>query len=139
MDIAGGVPPTRAAPGARLLGQPVTDRDGAGGPPAERWPEIVSYARRGQRLTPGQRRAWERWWPLLGRTLDDLGRSRQAGDGPDFDGWFGRRAPLLMEVGSGMGESPRRWPPRPPTSTTWPSRCTGPGWRSCSCGPTRSA
>jgi tRNA (guanine-N7-)-methyltransferase len=72
-------------------------------PPAQR-PGIVSYARRGERMTPGQRRAWDRWWPRLGRTLDDLGRQAGA-DGPDLAGWFGRPAPLLVEIGSGMGET----------------------------------
>lgn len=61
---------------------------------------IVSYARRSERITPGQRRAWERLWPRLGITLDELG------DAPlDLAGWFGREAPLLVEIGSGMGET----------------------------------
>lgn len=85
---------------------------------------IVSYARRGERITPGQRRAWEQLWPRLGRTVDDLatgddpsgGRTDDPADervhgdsaatgGLDVDGWFGRAAPLVLEIGSGMGET----------------------------------
>jgi len=62
---------------------------------------IVSYARRGERMTPGQRRAWERLWPRYGATLDDL----DARGGLDVAGWFGREAPLLLEIGTGMGET----------------------------------
>jgi tRNA (guanine-N7-)-methyltransferase len=103
---------------------------------------ILSYARRGERITPGQRRAWDNLWPKLGRTLDDLagaalndragglpdassgdpgvadvaGVARGVGGvgmaggvgGPrwlDAAAWFGREAPLLLEIGSGMGET----------------------------------
>jgi 5-methylthioadenosine/S-adenosylhomocysteine deaminase len=61
---------------------------------------VVSYARRGERMTAGQRRAWERLWPRFGLTLDEL----DAG-GLDVAGWFGREAPLLLEIGTGMGET----------------------------------
>ncbi|GAB3480445.1 tRNA (guanine-N7-)-methyltransferase [Amycolatopsis cihanbeyliensis] len=61
---------------------------------------VVSYVRRGGRMTVGQERAWERNWPAMGRSVDELE------PGPvDFTGWFGRSAPLLLEIGSGMGET----------------------------------
>lgn len=61
---------------------------------------MVSYAPRSARLTPGQQRAWERSWERLGRHLADLP------EGPlDTAGWFGRTAPVVLEIGSGMGES----------------------------------
>jgi len=61
---------------------------------------IVSYVRRGERLTTGQERAWEEYWPTLGAEVDELP------SGPlDLDGWFGRQAPVLLEIGSGMGET----------------------------------
>jgi tRNA (guanine-N7-)-methyltransferase len=51
-------------------------------------------------MTDGQELAWERWWPVYGRTRDDLK------DEPlDLERWFGRRAPVIFEIGSGMGES----------------------------------
>jgi tRNA (guanine-N7-)-methyltransferase len=62
--------------------------------------EVLSYSRRGSRFTPRQQEAWttyaERWW------LPD-----EAVDHPDFTlaGMFGREAPLIVEIGSGIGES----------------------------------
>ncbi|MGH3941658.1 MAG: tRNA (guanosine(46)-N7)-methyltransferase TrmB [Pseudonocardiaceae bacterium] len=51
-------------------------------------------------MTPGQRRSWDRNWERLGRDIADLP------EGPlDTSGWFGRRAPVVLEIGSGMGES----------------------------------
>lgn len=61
---------------------------------------VVSYVHRGGRMTTGQQRAWERWWPDMGRDVDTLE------PGPiDFDTWFGRAAPVVLEIGSGMGET----------------------------------
>lgn len=62
--------------------------------------EVLSYARRGSRLTPRLAAAWEaqheRW------VIPD-----EAVDLPDFDlaSYFGRRAPLVIEIGSGVGEA----------------------------------
>jgi tRNA (guanine-N7-)-methyltransferase len=51
-------------------------------------------------MTVGQQRAWDAYWPELGREVTDLP------DGPlDLTGWFGREAPVLLEIGSGMGET----------------------------------
>ncbi len=51
-------------------------------------------------MTVGQQRAWERQWADIGRRVADLP------PGPiDFAGWFGRPAPVLLEIGSGMGET----------------------------------
>ncbi len=61
---------------------------------------VVSYAQRGERMTSGQQRAWETHWSRLGRHIAELPA------GPlDVEQWFGRRAPLVLEIGSGMGES----------------------------------
>ena len=52
------------------------------------------------RMTIGQRRAWERSWDRWGADVIDLP------DGPlDTTRWFGRAAPTVLEIGSGMGES----------------------------------
>jgi tRNA (guanine-N7-)-methyltransferase len=62
--------------------------------------EVLSYSRRGSRFTPTQARAWaehhEQW------VIPD-----EAVDAPGFDlaDWFGRRAPLVVEIGSGIGEA----------------------------------
>lgn len=54
------------------------------------------------RLTEGQQRAWDRSWHRFGRDVDDIVAGTIAYDPP---AWFGRRAPLVLEIGSGMGES----------------------------------
>ncbi|MGH3889121.1 MAG: tRNA (guanosine(46)-N7)-methyltransferase TrmB [Pseudonocardiaceae bacterium] len=52
------------------------------------------------RMTTGQQRAWDRNWDRWGADVVDLPA------GPlDTAGWFGRAAPIVLEVGSGMGES----------------------------------
>ena len=62
--------------------------------------EVLTYSRRGSRFTPRQAAAWatyaERWW------VPD-----EAVDAPDFSlaGLFGREAPLVVEIGPGIGEA----------------------------------
>lgn len=58
---------------------------------------IRSYVVRAGRMTEGQRKAFERFWPGFGLSLDD-GRL-------DYDAVFGRRAPRVLEIGFGMGDS----------------------------------
>ncbi|GAA2991091.1 tRNA (guanine-N7-)-methyltransferase [Actinokineospora diospyrosa] len=61
---------------------------------------IVSFVNRNGRMTVGQARAWERSWPELGKHVAELP------SGPlDATSWFGREAPVLLEIGSGMGET----------------------------------
>jgi tRNA (guanine-N7-)-methyltransferase len=60
---------------------------------------VVSYVRRGGRITVGQQRAWDRHWARLGRDVSSLSGEL------DLAAWFGRVAPVLLEVGSGMGET----------------------------------
>lgn len=72
---------------------------------------IVSFADRGGRMTPGQQRAWDRSWARLGADLADLDLDGRRADLLDDAGrldaaaWFGRRADLRLEIGSGMGET----------------------------------
>lgn len=62
-------------------------------------PGVVSHIRRSGRMTAGQRRAWQQLWPRFGRSIEDLP------PGPlQLDHWFGRTAPVVLEIGSGMGE-----------------------------------
>jgi tRNA (guanine-N7-)-methyltransferase len=62
--------------------------------------EVLSYARRGSRFTPSQQGSWEahqhKW------VIPD-----EAVDAADFSParWFGREAPLVVEIGSGIGEA----------------------------------
>ncbi|MBA8827321.1 tRNA (guanine-N7-)-methyltransferase [Saccharopolyspora lacisalsi] len=61
---------------------------------------VVSYVRRSERTTTGQQRAWDRYWPELGAEIDALPEGTL-----DVSGWFGRSAPVILEIGSGMGEA----------------------------------
>lgn len=84
--MPGSVDPAR--PGVRLT---------ADGRPLR---EVVSYTRRGGRLSPAQERAWERY-------AEDWVVPEAEASRPGFD-WterFGRRAPLVIEIGSGVGET----------------------------------
>ncbi|WP_228046497.1 tRNA (guanosine(46)-N7)-methyltransferase TrmB [Saccharopolyspora montiporae] len=51
-------------------------------------------------MTAGQQRAWDRHWDELGADVSALPEGPLAADS-----WFGRRAPLVLEIGSGMGET----------------------------------
>jgi tRNA (guanine-N7-)-methyltransferase len=62
--------------------------------------EVLTYARRGSRFTPRQREAWDTHhseWVVPDEAVDD----------PAFrwSTWFGREAPLVVEIGSGVGEA----------------------------------
>ncbi|BBH17896.1 tRNA (guanine-N(7)-)-methyltransferase [Nocardioides baekrokdamisoli] len=62
--------------------------------------EIVSYARRGARFSDRQQRIWDEYAPQW--VIDPA-----AVEADDFD-WssvFGRDAPLILEIGSGVGET----------------------------------
>jgi tRNA (guanine-N7-)-methyltransferase len=61
---------------------------------------VVSFVHRGGRMTVGQGKAWERRWDELGKQVAALP------PGPiELDTWFGRSVPVLLEIGSGMGET----------------------------------
>lgn len=61
---------------------------------------LTTYTRRGSRLTAGQQGAWD-------RHVDQWLVPESAVDEAVFDParWFGREAPLVVEIGSGNGES----------------------------------
>ena len=62
--------------------------------------EVLTYSRRGSRFTPRQAEAWAEHhaeWVVPDEAVDDPGfRWAQ---------WFGREAPLVVEIGSGVGEA----------------------------------
>lgn len=61
---------------------------------------IPTFVHHRARLTEGQQRAWDRSWTVYGRDVDDV-----VAGAYDPPAWFGRVAPLVLEIGSGMGES----------------------------------
>jgi tRNA (guanine-N7-)-methyltransferase len=62
--------------------------------------EVLSYSRRGSRFTPRQAEAWtahHEEWVVPDEAVDEPGFS--------WSEWFGREAPLIVEIGSGVGEA----------------------------------
>jgi tRNA (guanine-N7-)-methyltransferase len=62
--------------------------------------EVLSYARRGSRFTPSQQGAWSahhEQWVIPDEAVDLPGFSLAS--------WFGREAPVVVEIGSGVGEA----------------------------------
>lgn len=62
--------------------------------------EVLTYSRRGSRFTPQQQAAWDAHhdaWVVPEDALDDPEAQVSA--------WFGREAPLVVEIGSGVGEA----------------------------------
>lgn len=65
-----------------------------------RMQEVLTYARRGSRFTPQQAEGWaahQADWVIPDEAVDRR----------DFDlaDWWGREAPLIVEIGSGIGEA----------------------------------
>lgn len=63
---------------------------------------VTSFRTRRSALSAAQQRTWERLWPKLGAVA-------RSDDGPaaplDTRLWFGREAPLILEIGCGTGTS----------------------------------
>jgi len=77
-------------------------------------PRVTSFRSRRSALTESQQEAWERLWPVLGTQArpGGLGRSDTGKDGEqgpaeplNAGAWFGRQAPLVLEIGCGTGTS----------------------------------
>jgi len=71
--------------------------------PAHPHPRITSFRSRRSTLSDGQVDTWDRRWP-------ELGRSARDSDGTpagliDAETWFGRSAPVVLEIGCGAGIS----------------------------------
>ena len=68
--------------------------------PARR--RVTSFVHQRNRFTEGQAHAWTRLWPRHGCDVADV----LSGAVPyDPLAWFGRAAPLILEIGCGTGES----------------------------------
>ncbi|ANY09985.1 tRNA (guanosine(46)-N7)-methyltransferase TrmB [Pseudonocardia sp. HH130630-07] len=65
---------------------------------------IRSYVHQRVRLSDGQESAWRRLWPVWGAEVDEIVGSARSG-GWDPRAAFDRDAPVVLEIGSGMGET----------------------------------
>jgi tRNA (guanine-N7-)-methyltransferase len=72
--------------------------------PTPRRPRNFSVRYRHSALSAGQRQTWERLWPQLGAdVLPPEGPGRP--EPLDPHRWFGREAPVVLEIGCGAGSS----------------------------------
>jgi len=75
---------------------------GQGSGQAHGFPRVTSFRARRSTISDKQQATWDRLWPELGRQVRE-------GDGPagllDTESWFGRRAPVVLEIGCGTGTS----------------------------------
>ncbi len=66
------------------------------------FPRVTSFRARRSRISDKQQETWDRLWPELGQHARDA-------EGPaallDTRAWFGRHAPLVLEIGCGTGTS----------------------------------
>lgn len=68
----------------------------------QRIPRITSFRARRSTISEKQQATWDRLWPELGQ------QARPAEGQPellDTETWFGRRAPVVVEIGCGTGTS----------------------------------
>ena len=87
-------------------GEPVSPERGAatGADPSgtHHMRRVTSFRSRRSTLSGGQQETWERLWPRLGTEARDAdGRPTVQ----DSAAWFGRHAPLILEIGCGTGTS----------------------------------
>ncbi|WP_040697202.1 tRNA (guanosine(46)-N7)-methyltransferase TrmB [Nocardia vinacea] len=59
------------------------------------YPRVTSFRSRRGALTATQQQSWNRTWPKIGREVADQPLDAAA--------WFGREAPLVIEIGCGTG------------------------------------
>ncbi|WP_231117608.1 tRNA (guanosine(46)-N7)-methyltransferase TrmB [Mycobacterium intracellulare] len=74
--------------------------------PDQRYLPATAFRSRRSALSDAQRQTWERRWPELGLSVG-APADGAAGDEPPLDtrSWFGRQAPLVLEIGCGSGTS----------------------------------
>jgi tRNA (guanine-N7-)-methyltransferase len=68
------------------------------------YPRVTSFRSRRSTLNDAQQESWDRLWPVLGM------QARADGQGNatarlDTSAWFGRTAPVILEIGCGTGTS----------------------------------
>ncbi|KAA0111208.1 tRNA (guanosine(46)-N7)-methyltransferase TrmB [Mycolicibacterium sp. P1-5] len=70
--------------------------------PAHPYPRITSFRSRRSTLTEAQHGAWDRLWSEMGTQARN---GEEPADLLDTVAWFGRQAPVVLEIGCGTGTS----------------------------------
>ena len=71
-------------------------------PASHLYPRVTAYRSRRSSVSTGQQQTWDRLWPAIGTHA----RSPEGPAGRlDTQKWFGRSAPVVLEIGSGTGTS----------------------------------
>ncbi|MBV9353095.1 MAG: tRNA (guanosine(46)-N7)-methyltransferase TrmB [Mycobacterium sp.] len=73
----------------------------------EGYPRVTSFRSRRSALSSAQQRTWERLWPVYGWDARRTGGTEPMPTGQPLDtsAWFGRDAPVVLEIGCGAGTS----------------------------------
>ncbi len=92
-------------PGSDVASPPATDpADAADSPAADAYfvPRVTSVRARRSAISDKQQATWDRLWPELGRQARDADCPAEL---LDAQAWFGRNAPVVLEIGCGTGTS----------------------------------
>ncbi|MFZ3451898.1 tRNA (guanosine(46)-N7)-methyltransferase TrmB [Arthrobacter sp. 7Tela_A1] len=83
------------------------DADGAEGPGTQHFRAPVSFVRRGSRLQGRRQQAWDELSDVFVIDVPRVSSDTSVDPGYVFDAEaaFGRKAPLVVEIGSGLGEA----------------------------------
>ncbi|MGB2922051.1 MAG: tRNA (guanosine(46)-N7)-methyltransferase TrmB [Mycobacterium sp.] len=65
---------------------------------------VTSFRARRSTISDKQQATWDRLWPELGRQARDDAQTGPA-EPLDTEAWFGRHAPVILEIGCGTGTS----------------------------------
>ncbi|QBS42046.1 tRNA (guanosine(46)-N7)-methyltransferase TrmB [Nocardia sp. CS682] len=84
-----------SVPGPPSTGSAPIDRAPRKNPGSRLYPRVTSFRSRRGALTATQQQSWARMWPTIGREVAD--------EPLDATAWFGREAPLVIEIGCGTG------------------------------------
>jgi tRNA (guanine-N7-)-methyltransferase len=92
VDAATPPTPATAVPAERVVGE---------------YRRNTSFRTRRSQLSAAQQRTWDRLWPEFGTTAREATPGSQQGPAEPLDtqAWFGRDAPLVLEIGCGTGTS----------------------------------
>ncbi|HEX5253584.1 MAG TPA: tRNA (guanosine(46)-N7)-methyltransferase TrmB [Mycobacterium sp.] len=83
-------------------GTPTGDSDRAD----QRYLPATAFRSRRSALSDAQRQTWERRWPELGLSVGAVTDEADSCEPPlDTPAWFGRQAPVVLEIGCGSGIS----------------------------------